>query len=130
MGIIGTGIAAGVANAAQTARQQTAAQSGKEARRADARQQTEKINLAQLHDAAATQDTDQDLPEQHPLGYEDLYQQNNPDAVPHPQADPNDANRLIHASDAPPASPAGIPLRPTYDPDADAPLFHAINLKA
>lgn len=125
MSIIGTGIAAGVANAGQTARTQTAASSGRDAQRADSQQQTDKLTLSQLHDAGAARDTDQDLPDQQAPGYEDLYQG---DAEASEEANPNDQ---IHDQDAPPSSPTNLPLHPTYGPAGkDHPLFHAINLKA
>lgn len=123
MSIIGTGIAAGVANAGNTARQQTANSSGRDAQRADHAQQTDKFTLSQLHDAGATRDTDSDMPDQQAPGYEDLYQGDKPDDD---QANPNDQ---IHDADAPQSSPTELPLQPSYGP-SEAPLFHAINLKA
>ena len=126
MSIIGTGIAAGVANAGQTARTQTATSSGRDAQRAESQQQTDKLTLSQLHDAGAARDTDQDLPDQQALGYEDLY---DGDAeASEEQANPNDQ---IHDQDAPPSSPTNLPLQPTYSPAAhDQPLFHKLDVKA
>lgn len=123
MSIIGTGIAAGVANAGTTARTQSANQSGKDAQRADSAQQTDKFTLTQLHDAGAARDTDQDLPDQQAPGYEDLYQDG--------QAQPEEEsiNDQIHDADAPASSTTDVPLQPSYGP-SDAPLFHAIDLKA
>ena len=121
---IGTGIAAGVANATSAARTQTANQSGREAQRADHAQQTDKLTLTQLHDAGAARDTDQDLPDQQAPGYEDLY---------HGEAQPQDdnSNDQIHDADAPTSSETGIPLPPSYGPGAkDHPLFHALDIKA
>ena len=127
MSIIGTGIAAGVANAGQTARTQTATSSGRDAQRADSQQQTDKLTLSQLHDAGAARDTDQDLPDQQAPGYEDLYE-GEAEASEEEQNNPNDQ---IHDQDAPPSSPTNLPLQPTYGPAGkEHPLFHAINLKA
>ena len=126
MSIIGTGIAAGVANAGQTARTQTATSSGRDAQRADSQQQTDKLTLSQLHDAGAARDTDQDLPDQQAPGYEDLYQGDAETSKE--QANLNDQ---IHDQDAPTSSPTNLPLQPTYGPAGkENPLFHAINLKA
>ena len=73
MSIIGTGIAAGVANTGHAARQQSTTNSGRDAQRAGASEQTDKFTITQLHDASATRDTDQDLPDQQAAGYENLY---------------------------------------------------------
>ena len=127
MSTIGTGIAAGVANAGQTARTQAATQSGREAQRASSAEQTDKVTLTQLHDAGATRDTDEDLPDGQAPGYEDVYEG---DAQgEEEQGNPND---LIHDQDAPPSSPTHLPPQPTYGPAGkeELPLFHAINLKA
>ena len=125
MSIIGTGIAAGVANANTTARTQAANSSGREAQRADSAEQTDKFTLSQLHDAGATRATDQELPDQQALGYEQMYEG---DAQQQEEENPNDQ---IHEADAPASSPSGVLLPPTYDPvTSDMPLFHAINLKA
>lgn len=125
MSIIGTGIAAGVANAGTTARTQAAGQSGREAQRADGQQQTDKITLTQLHDASAARDTDEDMPDQQAPGYEDLYQG---DAEQQDEANVNDQ---IHESDAPQSSATQLPLPPTYGPAAkEHPLFRKLNVKA
>ncbi|MEO0475226.1 MAG: hypothetical protein AAF085_04530 [Planctomycetota bacterium] len=126
MSIIGTGIAAGVANTGTTARAQTASSSGRDAQRADSQQQTDKLTLSQLHDAGAARDTDQDMPDQQALGYEELY---DGDAeATEDEANPNDQ---IHDQDAPPSSQTNLPLKPTYGPAGmEHPLFHAINVKA
>lgn len=125
MSIIGTGIAAGVANTGQTAKQATSSSSGRDAQRADSQQQTDKLTLTQLHDAGATRDTDQDLPDGQAPGYEQLYQG---DAEHEEDNNPND---LIHDQDAPASSTTDVPLAPTYGPSAkDHPLFHALDIKA
>lgn len=124
MSIIGTSIAAGVANTGQTAKQANAASSGKDAQRADATKQTDKLTLTQLHGASATRDADQDLPDGQAPGYEELYQGD----AEQQEETPNDQ---IHEHDAPNSSATGVPLAPTYGPSAkDHPLFHAIDLKA
>ena len=124
MSIIGTGIAAGVANAGTTARAQAATQSGRDAQRADSANQTDKLTLSQLHDAGATRDTDQDLPDHQAPGYEQLYRGDAEQQEPNP-------NDQIHDSDAPQSSPTHLPLQPTYGPAAkDHPLFHALDVKA
>ncbi|MGB0766716.1 MAG: hypothetical protein ACPGYV_03285 [Phycisphaeraceae bacterium] len=124
MSIIGTGIAAGVANAGQAAKQTNASQSGKDAQRADRAKQTDKF-VAQLHEAAATRDADQDLPDGQAPGYEDLYHDTNA------QDQDDNPNDQIHHTDAPQSSSTGVPLQPTYGPAAKHhPLFHAIDLKA
>lgn len=125
MSIIGTGIAAGVANAGNTAKQQTATKSGKDAQRADSAQQTDKFTLSQLRDAGAARDTDDEMPDQQALGYESLYQDQGGDEE-HAPDNPNDQ---IHHADAPTSSPTELPLKPSYGP-SDHPLFHAINVKA
>ncbi len=127
MSIIGTGIAAGVANAGTTSRTQAANQSGRDAQRADSQQQTDKLTLTQLHDAGAARDTDQDLPDGQAPGYEQLYEG---DA----EADENQAsnsNDQIHDQDAPADSPTHLPL-PTYGPRGkeEHPLFHNLDVKA
>ncbi|MEM6257160.1 MAG: hypothetical protein AAGI37_02460 [Planctomycetota bacterium] len=126
MSIIGTGIAAGVANAGTASRTQSATQSGRDAQRAESQQQTDKFTLTQLHDAGAARDAEQDLPDQQALGYEDLYD-GDAEAIEE-KANPNDQ---IHGQDAPPNSATDLPLQPTYGPAGKGhPLFHAINLKA
>lgn len=130
MSIIGTGIAAGVANTGQTARQQAAINSGRDAQRADSAQQTDKFTISQLHDASATRDADEDMPDGQAPGYEDIYDE---DDKPQGDADeqPDNPNDQIHHHDAPAANRLHGVLQPSYDPDAkSAPLFHAINLKA
>jgi len=124
MSIIGTGIAAGVANTGSTARTQTTSQSGREARRADGANQTDKLTISQLHDASATRDADEDMPDGQAPGYEDLYQG---DA----QRDDETTNDQIHDHDAPQSSPTDLPLPSSYDPDGkEFPLFHKLNVKA
>lgn len=124
MSIIGTGIAAGVANTGNTARSQAANQSGRDAQRADSASQTDKLTLSQLHGAGATRDTDEDMPDGQAPGYEELYEGD----AEHEEENPNDQ---IHDGDAPNSSQTNLPLRPTYDPDAsEHPLFHAIDVKA
>jgi len=124
MSIIGTGIAAGVANTGQTARQQTATSSGKDAQRADHASQTDKF-VSQLHEASATRDADEDLPDGQAPGYDDLY------GEAEAQEENENPNDQIHDADAPDSSPTDVPLQPTYGPNAkDHPLFHAIDLKA
>lgn len=126
MSTIGTGIAAGVANATTAARTQTANQSGREAQRADHAGQTDKLTITQLHDASAARDTDEDLPDQQAPGYEDLYHGEGKAE----EEDPN-ANDQIHDADAPASSESGIPLAPSYGPGAkDHPLFHMLDVKA
>jgi|GEM_PF-2262677 len=125
MSIIGTGIAAGVANTANAARQQAAAGSSRDAQRADSAQQTDKFTLTQLHDASATRDADEDMPDQQAPGYENLYRR-----PAQPQAEDEESfNDAIHDADAPAASTTDIPLAASYGP-TQLPLFHALNLKA
>lgn len=126
MSTIGTGIAAAVANTGQTARTLSASQSGQDAQRAGASAQTDKLTITQLHDASATRDADQDMPDQQAPGYEDLY---DGDGEPPEDHNPNDE---IHDADAPASSPTGISAQPTYGPGytADHPLFHALDVKA
>lgn len=127
MSTIGTGIAAGVANTANQARQATQQRSGAEAQRAAAAKQTDKLTLSQLHDAGATRDTDQDMPDQQAPGYEDLYGQGDGERPAEDGA--ADTLDLIHHSDAPACSPTGIALGPTYGPDLErAPLFHQLDV--
>ena len=124
MSIIGTGIAAGVANTGQTAKQQSATNSGKDAQRADHASQSDKF-VSQLHEASATRDADEDLPDQQAPGYEQLYDEGEA------QQDQDNPNDQIHDADAPASSSTGVLLPPTYDPNArDHPLFRAIDLKA
>lgn len=126
MSTIGTGIAAGVANAGQTARSQTATQSGRDAQRADHANQTDKLTLSQLHDASAARDTDQDMPDGQAQGYENLY--DDAGETHEESANPNDQ---IHDADAPASSPADTALQPSYGPGyADHPLLHALDVKA
>lgn len=126
MSIIGTGIAAGVANAGTTSRSQAANQSGRDAQRADGQQQTDKLTLSQLHDAGATRDTDQDLPDGQAPGYEQLYEGEAEAAED--QANPNDQ---IHSEDAPPSSPTNLPIQATYGPHGkEHTLFHNLDVKA
>ena len=128
MSTIGTGIAAGVANAGNTARTQAAAQSGRDAQRADSASQTDKLTLSQLHGASATRDADQDMPDGQAPGYEELYEGDAEREEEKAETNPNDQ---IHDGDAPPSSPTHLPLRSTYDPDPhEHPLFHAIDVKA
>ena len=101
MSIIGTGIAAGVANAGQASKAQSTHQSGRDAQRANNAQQTDKLTFSQLHDASATRDTDQDLPDQQAPGYENLYDGEG-DHEQQSSANPNDH---IHDADAPATSP-------------------------
>lgn len=124
MSIIGTGIAAGVANTGSTARTQAATQSGRDAQRADSASRTDKLTISQLHDASATRDADEDMPDGQAPGYEDLYEG---DA----EQDEENTNDQIHEDDAPQSSPTNLPLPPSYDPSAkDHPLFHTLNIKA
>jgi hypothetical protein len=129
MSIIGTGIAAAVANTGQAARTQTTHQSGRDAQRADHAGQTDKLTITQLHDASAARDADEEMPDQQHAGYENLYQG---DAQPQDEADESaNPNDRIHDADAPRRSDAGLPLQPTYGPRAkDHPLFHALDVKA
>jgi hypothetical protein len=124
MSIIGTGIAAGVANTGSTARTQAATQSGRDAQRADSASQTDKLTISQLHDASATRDADEDMPDGQAPGYEDLYEG---DA----EQEEENANDQIHEEDAPQSSSTNLPLPPSYDPSGkDHPLFHTLNVKA
>lgn len=126
MSIIGTGIAAGVANTGQTARTQAANQSGRDAQRADSAHQTDKLTISQLHGASATRDADQEMPDQQAPGYEQLYRGD----AEHEEEQPN-PNDQIHASDAPHSSQTHLPLQSTYDPAAqELPLFHTLDVKA
>ena len=127
MSTIGTGIAAGVANAGTTARTQAATQSSRDAQRADSQQQTDKITLTQLHDASATRDTDEDMPDGQAPGYEDLYE----GGAEKQEQDEANSNDQIHEGDAPHSSPTNLPMLQSYDPAAkDLPLFHKLNVKA
>ncbi len=125
MSIIGTGIAAGVANAGQTAQTQTATQTAKDAARASSAEQTDRLTLSQLHDAGAARDTDQDLPDGQAPGYEDLYEGSGDE----PSDNPNDQ---IHGADAPTSSRTDVQLKPSYGPAGaeEHPLFHALDVKA
>ncbi|MFN3167872.1 MAG: hypothetical protein ACE37H_12505 [Phycisphaeraceae bacterium] len=128
MSIIGTGIAAAVANAGQAARTQAAHQSGRDAQRADHASQTDKLTISQLHDASATRDADEDLPDQQHAGYENMYQGDAQHQDEEESANPNDR---IHDADAPRRSDTDLPLQPTYAPNANEhPLFHALDVKA
>lgn len=127
MSTIGTGIAAGVANAGNTARTQTAANSSQDAQRADSAKRTDKIKISQLEGATATRDADQDLPDGQAPGYDDLYH-DDAEKKKHDLENPNDK---IHHSDAPLSSLTNLPLPATYDPAADKlPLFHKLDVKA
>ena len=125
MSIIGIGIVVGVVNTGQTAKQQASTSSGREASRADSAHQTDKFTLTQLHDAGATRDADQEMPDQQAPGYENLYGKGSAE-----NADEQDnANDQIHDADAPAGSETDILLPPSYAP-SQHPLFHAIDLKA
>ncbi len=137
MSVIGTGIAAGVANTTQTARQSANQRDGEAAQRADNARHTDRVTIAQLHGAGATRDSDEDMPDQQAPGYENLYgqgdgesQHHEEDADTQPEGDVVD---LIHRADAPACSPTGLPLSPTYGPRAyahRAPLFHRLDVTA
>jgi hypothetical protein len=137
MSVIGTGIAAGVANTTQTARQAANQRDGEAAQRADNARNADRVTIAQLHGAGATRDSDEDMPDQQAPGYEDLYGQGDGAAQDHEEdadAPPaGDTIDLIHRADAPACSPTGLPLSPTYGPQADAhraPLFHRLDVTA
>jgi hypothetical protein len=126
MSVIGTGIAAGVANTGQAAKQQTATKSGRDANRAGAADQTDKFTISQLQGAGATRDADEEMPDGQAPGYENVYTDDHepPEDTPNP-------NDHIHDSDAPISSPTNLPLQSTYDPAAkEVTLFHAIDVKA
>lgn len=137
MSVIGTGIAAGVANTTQSAKQQVQQRAGADAQSANNANNSDKVKLSQLHGAAATRDADQDMPDQQAPGYEDLYgegdgEQSQDETATETPA-PGDAIDLIHRSDAPACSPTGLPLGPTYGPrphDGRAPLFSQLDVKA
>ncbi|MEM9415575.1 MAG: hypothetical protein AAGA29_08880 [Planctomycetota bacterium] len=138
MSVIGTGIAAGVANTAQQAKQAVQQRAGEQAQRADSASQSDKVKLSQLHGAAATRDSDQDLPDQPPPGYEDLYGQGDgelsqDDALVADSPPPTDVVDLIHRADAPACSPTGLPLGAGYGPmkaeGPDATLFNHVDVK-
>eukprot|EP00752_Nemacystus_decipiens_P014499 g12908.t1 len=127
MSIIGTGIAAGVANAGTTSRTQTANQGARDAQRASSQQQTDKLTLTQLHDAGATRDADQDLPDSQAPGYEQLYE-GDAEASDEQADNPNDQ---IHNQDAPDRSPTNLSLQATYGPHGkEHPLFHNLDLRS
>ena len=129
MSVIGTGIAAGVANTANQARKSAQQRGGEDAQRAAAAKQTDKLTVSQLHDAGATRDADQEMPDQQAPGYEDLYDQNEGDGEPPGEEAAVDSLDLIHQFDAPAYSPTGLPLGPTYGPDLErAPLFHQLDV--
>lgn len=128
MSIIGTGIAAAVANTGQTAQTQAATQSSRDAQRADSAQQTDRLTISQLHGASATRDADQDMPDQPSPGYENLYGEAEQHEEDDEDVNPNDQ---IHDADAPTCSSTGYTLQPSYGPHAnDFPLFHALDVKA
>ncbi|MFK7789948.1 MAG: hypothetical protein AB8C95_10730, partial [Phycisphaeraceae bacterium] len=114
MSTIGTGIAAGVANAGNTARAQVATGNSRDAQRADSSKQTDKIIISQMQGASATRDADQDLPEGQTPGYEELYE-GEAEQQEDDSANPNDQ---IHDGDAPLSSATNLPLQPTYGPSA------------
>lgn len=128
MSTIGTGIAAAVANTGQAARTQAATQSGREAQRASSAEQTDKVTLTQLHDASATRDTDEDMPDGQAPGYEDAYGE---DDAPN-EEEQNNPNDQIHSQDAPPSSPTNLLGNQTYGPSGkeEITLFHALDIKA
>ena len=137
MSIIGTGIAAAVANTANQAQQSGRADSARSAAQSERAGQTDKLTLSQLHGAGAARDTDQDMPDQQAPGYEDLYGQGEgenkePDPEEEQDPTPNTADQ-IHLADAPVTSPTGIPLQITYRMhqgiEAQAPLFRQIDVK-
>lgn len=137
MSTIGTGIAAGVANTTQQAKQAVQQRSAEQAQRASSASQSDKVKISQLQGAAATRDSDQDLPDQQAPGYENLYGQGDAEhphqhtaeeeADQQPDARPRDVLDLIHRSDAPACSPTGLPLGAGYGPlqpqERDATLF-------
>lgn len=137
MSVIGTGIAAGVANTTQTARQSAAQRDGAAAQRSDSARHSDQVTISQLHGASATRDSDEDMPDQQAPGYENLYGQGEGDGE---QQQPEEDGReetegdtidLIHEADAPACSPTGVPLSPTYGPRANAhraPLFHQLDV--
>ena len=130
MSTIGTGIAAAVANTGQTAKQQTAINSGRDAQRADHAKQTDKF-VSQLHEATATRDADEEMPDSQAPGYEEIYE-GDAQADGKTQGDADNSNDQIHGNDAPQSSKTNVPLLPSYGPHAKEhyPLFHAIDLKA
>lgn len=135
MSVMGTGIAAGVANTTQQAKQAVQQRAGSDAQGASNASRSDKVKVSQLHGAAATRDSDQDMPDQAPPGYEDLYGEGDGDTPTQGEsqpADDGDAVDLIHRADAPVCSPTGLSLSPTYGPNglhaARAPLFHQLDV--
>ena len=126
MSILGTGIAAAVANTGQQAKQATAARSGREAQRDHGTRQTEAFTMSQLHDAGPARDADEEMPDQQAPGYEDVYTKDDGHGEPTSE-DPLDQ---IHEADAPLSMPTGISGPLTYGPGSDTPLFHALDLTA
>ena len=136
MSVLGTGIAAGVANTTQSARQAAQQRSGESAGQAGNARNSDKITLSQLHGASEARDTDQDMPDQQAPGYENLYDEaggedpETPQAPPDPPGPPDPVDQ-IHQADAPACSPTGLPLSPTYGPSTTArraPLFHRFDV--
>lgn len=137
MSIIGTGIAAGVANTANQAQQLGRADSARSAAQSERAGQTDKLTLTQLHGTGATRDADEDLPDQQTPGYDDLYHQGDGKQSEQEEQDEEvddlTADDQIHLADAPVTSPSGIPLQITYrltqGLEAQAPLFRQIDVK-
>lgn len=131
MSIIGTGIAAGVANTANQAQQSARADHARSAAQSERASQADKLMLSQLHDASAARDTDQELPDQQAPGYENLYA-GDAEADEQEQGS-GTAQDDIHFADAPVSSPTGLPIRATYGPhqgiESESPLFRCIDVK-
>jgi len=126
MSTIGTGIAASVANTANQAKQVSDRGGRTDAQRSDSAKQTDKLTLTQLHDAGATRDTDQEMPDHQALGYQHLLHGEGEGESEEPgqdEAESEGALEQIHAADAPTRSPL------TYGPDSEAPILRSLDLR-
>ncbi|MEM1353947.1 MAG: hypothetical protein AAGC44_09140 [Planctomycetota bacterium] len=135
MSIIGTGIAAGVANTANQAQQAGRADNARSAAQAERSAQTDKLTLTQLHGTGSARDTDEDLPDQQAPGYEDLYQEGDGEerpAQPAPPEQPYDGDAPNEEDQAQSSAKIDIPPRLTYTKhhglEAQAPLSRQIDV--
>lgn len=146
MSIIGTGIAAAVANTANQAQQSGRAANARSAAQSERSAQSDKLIISQLHGTGATRDTDQDMPDPQAPGYEDLYGEGDGEAQQHPgdeqehaeeksreDSESQTAQDKIHLADAPVTSPTGLPITIPYRTkqglESRSPLFHELDVQ-
>lgn len=120
MSVVGTGIAAGVAQTALQAQQVGRQRDKRSADRThDDAQQLQRFD-AQLSSPGETRDADQELPDHQAPGYEMLYSR---PAAPQTEPSPPDAEHP--SADEPPA-----PAQPRLKPASDQPLYQHLDIQA